>query len=645
MVVAGALAVGLALFVAVSPARAGGRHHGKGVDSVLKNGFVYTVDKRDSVAQALAVDDGEIVYVGSNAGVRHLVGRHTEVIDLKGRMVMPGLHDGHIHDVINSDQKTCDLDAVPLSVPEFQARVQACLDDPELHTAAPGAPDDFLIVSNLYMQFLRPAGTAPHKSMLDALDTTRPITVSAAVTGHTTLVNQNALDLAGITRDTPDPPGGRIDHDPDGEPNGLLQDAAAGLVNGLIPPPPPVTPERRVELASERMQDFAKEGITSFFVPGAPADTGTLTAFQSLRDQGGLTSRAHFAIRARVGDIQNPPAFWPRIAGARDQFERAQEIPVSVRSWRPGRQRGPRLVAEPGVSIDGVKIFLDGILQFPGQTAAVTEPYLENVGTVENPVYAPRTDPSAFGELFHTSEELGPFVAEAERRGYQSHIHAIGDRAVRTALDGFQAGRRANGKLELRARETIAHAELVHPSDYRRFGRLGVTASMGLQWAKPAPDSTEAVKPYMSGNRFDLYEPTVPITRGGGRVSLGSDCCLDPFDEWFDLEVAILREADWGPEFPQFAGKVNALPGLSLREGIRAVTINAAYQMHQSRVTGSLERGKLADLVVLNHNLTKIPLEDIGDTDALLTMVGGKKVWVDPSVSSQWGTASAWAGE
>jgi predicted amidohydrolase YtcJ len=257
----------------------------------------------------------------------------------------------------------------------------------------------------------------------------------------------------------------------------------------------------------------------------------------------------------------------------------------------------------------------------------------------------PRTDPDAFGELFNTSEETGAFVAEAERRGIQSHIHAIGDLAVRTALDGFQEGQEQNGKLELAAHETIAHAELVHPDDYSRFGTLGVTASMGLQWAKPAPDSTEAVKPYMSGDRFDLYEPEMPITEGGGRISLGSDCCLDPFDEWFDLEVAVLREADWGPEFPQFDGKLNALPGMPLDEAIRAVTINGAYQMHQEQVTGSLQKGKLADLVVLNQNLTEIDPEQIGDTDSLLTMVGGKKVWVDPSVQDEWGTASTWAND
>jgi predicted amidohydrolase YtcJ len=597
-------------------------------DTVFRNGFVYTVDQRESVEQALAVDDGRIVYVGGNRGARRYIGGRTEVVDLRGRMVMPGLHEGHIHDVENSDQKTCDLEAEPLTVAEFQARVRTCLDDPELHTAPAGSPNDFLNVENLYMQFLRPAGTKPHKSMLDALGSDRPIAVSAAVTGHTLLVNQKALDLGGITRDTPDPVGGRIDHDPNGEPNGLLQDAAHDLVLQHAPPPPAVSAARRVQLAGDRMEEFSREGITSFFVPGGPADPDTLATFNRLQDRGGLTARAHFALFVDIPELAKPRAVYRKIAQQRRKYEHPRELSRSVRAWRPGRQRGPKLVPEPGVAIGAVKMYLDGIAQFPGQTAAMKEPYLENVGTADNPVYAPRTDRAARGELYAGNKVLNPIVAGLERRGFQSHIHAIGDRAVEVALDSFVNARRKNPRL--RSHPTIAHAEVVHPDDYRKFGRADVTASMGLQWAKPAPDSTEAVKPYMSGNRWDLYEPTVPITRGGGRVSLGSDCCLDPFDEWFDLEVAILREADWGPEFPQFDGKLNALPGLTRRQAIRTMTIHGAYQMHQQRVTGSLVKGKLADLIVLDQNITKVPAEAIGDTDVLLTMVGGRKVWEDP---------------
>ena len=141
----------------------------KWANTVLRHGFVYTVDARDSIAQALAVRRGEIVYVGSDKGVRKFIGRGTRVVDLEGRMVMPGLQDGHIHDVTRSDRKTCDLKADPLSVPELQARIQACLNDPEL-----GGSGDWLDVTNLYMQFLKPAGTTPHRAMLDALPTDRP---------------------------------------------------------------------------------------------------------------------------------------------------------------------------------------------------------------------------------------------------------------------------------------------------------------------------------------------------------------------------------------------------------------------------------------------------------------------------------------
>lgn len=584
-----------------------------GVDTVLRNGFVYTVDARNSIAQAIAVQHGKIVYVGDNKGVRKFIGRRTKVIDLKRRMVLPGVHEGHIHDITRSDQKTCDLQAAPLTVPEFQAKVRACLADPELGTK----DTDFLRVENLYMQFLRPAGTAPHKRMLDALGTKRPITVSAAVTAHTTLVNQNALDLAGITRNTPNPEGGRINHDPDGEPNGLLEDTASRLVTKHIPPPPVVSVKRKVELAGLRMKDFSKEGITSFFVPGS--EPPMIETFQRLQNTGGLTARAHFAIWTSIADLKQPAKLYQRLDKIRKDLEHKNEVPRAVRDWRPGKQTGPWLVAKPGVSVDGAKIVLDGIVQYPAQTAAMLKPYLDANGK-------PRTGPSARGELYISGALLNPVVAGLERRGYQSHIHAIGDRSVRTALNAFWVARKQNPKV--RAHQTIAHAEVVDPADYKRFGRLDITASMALQWAKPAPDSTEAVKPYL-GKRFDLYEPTKPITKGGGKVSLGSDCCLDPFDEWFDLEAGILREADWGPAFPQYAGKVNKLPGLTLNEGIRALTINGAYQMNQDKVTGSLETGKLADLIVLNQNLTKIPLDDISKTDVLFTMVGGKNVWRD----------------
>ena len=262
----GAAVLSVALVICSVAAGQGPRgnrgHSQQGADTVLRDGYIYTIANGNPVAQALAIKNGEIVYVGTDAGVRHLIGSATDVIDLDGRMVMPGLEDGHIHDVTTPAQKTCDLGGKPLTVEEFRAMIEVCLTDPELHTAAPGAADDFLVVSNFYLQFLRPAGTPATKALFEGL-TDRPIMTSLAVTGHGVLVNQTALDLAGITASTPDPEGGHIVHEANGEPNGLLTDRAADLVTSLVPPPPPLTQQQRVDLAAQRMKEFSKEGVTS----------------------------------------------------------------------------------------------------------------------------------------------------------------------------------------------------------------------------------------------------------------------------------------------------------------------------------------------------------------------------------------------
>jgi predicted amidohydrolase YtcJ len=614
LLAAGGVAAGL-----LGPGMAEAEARVKAADSVLRNGRVHTVDARDRVADAVAVRRGRIVYVGSDRGAERYIGRRTKVTNLRGRMVMPGLQDVHIHGVTAPAYERCNLKADPLTVPELQARLTECLENP-----AYGSGDDWLIVEDLYIQFLRPAGTVPNKAMLDALPTDRPIVISAAVTGHNIFVNSKALALAGITRDTPDPPGGVINRDAAGEPTGLLQDTAQDPIWNVVPPDPPPS-QSLVERAGIRMQQFSRHGITSFFVPGSSAEQ--IAAFAKLRKRGGLMARAHFAVRAEREAQTEQAKFVTEVKQVRRKFERPGQLSRSVRAWRPGRQRGPRLVAKPGVQVTGAKLLADGIIQHPAQTAALLQPYLENVGTPEAPVMRPRTDPNARGELYFDNPAMGQLIAKLQRAGLMTHVHAIGDRAARTTLDAFQRARKANGDLD--SRPSMAHAELVNPADFRRFAGLDVTPVMSFQWAKPAPDSTDGVKPYI-GERWDQYEPEGQLKAAGARIAYGSDCCLDPWNQWFSLEVAVLREGDWGPDFPQYAGKLNADPGLSLREAIRSMTIDAAYTTHEDKVTGSLERGKLADLIVLDQNLFSIPKEEIGDTKTLLTMVGGKVVWRAP---------------
>jgi predicted amidohydrolase YtcJ len=615
-----ALALGIATTAVATawgpPADAQGA---KAADAVFRNGYVYTVDERDSVERAVAVRNGKIVYVGGNRGVRRYIGPGTKVTNLRGRMMMPGLQDVHIHGVTAPAYERCNLKADPLTVPELQARLKACLENP-----AYGSGDDWLIVEDLYVQFLRPAGTVPHKSMLDAIDTDRPIVISAAVTGHNIFVNSKALQLAGITRDTPDPPGGVINRDAAGEPSGLLQDTAGDPVWAVVPPDPPAS-RTPVELARIRMKEFSRHGITSFFVPGS--DPREIRTFQKLRKRGGLTARGHFAVFAEREAQTDPDAYVRQLRRIRGEIERPGQLSRSVLSWRPGRQRGPRLVPRPGVHITGAKLLADGIIQHPAQTAALLEPYLENKGTPDAPSWQPRTDANATGELYFDNPAMGRLIAKLERAGFMSHVHAIGDRAVRVTLDAVEAARKANGRLD--SRPSMAHAELVDPADMGRFGDLDVTPVMSFQWAKPAPDSTDGVKPFI-GDRWDQYEPEGQLRAAGSRIAYGSDCCLDPWNQWFSLEVAVLRGGDWGPDFPQYAGTLNADPGLSVRDAIRAMTVDAAYTTHEDGVTGSIQRGKLADMIVVDRNLLRTPKERIGDTKTLLTMVGGKVVWRAP---------------
>ncbi|UYG07410.1 amidohydrolase [Halomonas sp. M4R1S46] len=588
-------------------------------DTVLRDGSLYTVDAENPSAEALAVRDGEIVYVGDEAGVDAYVGPDTRVIDLDGRMVMPGLQDAHIHG-ITAGRAQCDLDYRPLSVDEFTAHLEGCLADPDFGTQR----DDWLTVEHWYVQFLKPRGTEVDKAVLDAIDTERPIIVYD-VWGHAALANSRALELAGIDADTPDPQGGVIKHDDRGRPNGWLYDDAQFLVDEAMPERPPLDP---VDAARRGLAVLAEEGITSFQAQSESRDT--VETFAELREAHGLTARSHFLIDsgARTGD--ELAAFIDELDAIREAVENPERLPLQVRAWRPGEQQGPRLVAEPGVAVAGVgEVMADGILQAPTQTAALLEPYRVNAGSEDALDWRPGDNR---GEAYIDAETLGEMASRFAERGYQTQIHAIGDRAVRNTLDAFAMLRQADATAPEASgydrpgdsRPLMSHAELVDAADHERFAGLGVVPVMSYQWAKPAPDSTDAVKPYLGAERWAGYEPEGELAAAGAKIAYGSDYPVDPLDHWFALEAAVLREADWGPEFPAYAGDLNAEEqALSLDAAIRGITLNAAYAMHQDEVTGSLEVGKLADLLILDRNLFEIPAEDISETQVLMTMVGG----------------------
>ncbi|MYN26516.1 amidohydrolase [Duganella levis] len=566
----------------------------KPADTVYRNGYVYTVDAKDSVQQALAVRGGRIVYVGDNDGAKALTGKKTEVIDLQGRMLMPGLIDGHMHPQSGGSRLlNCSLNYEPLTVAQFQSRIQACLDRDKK-----SGPERWMIVVNWFQQGMLPDGVDTAAATLDALKTERPIIVRSSF-GHSALLNTKGIQTAKITRDTPDPAGGKITRDAKGNATGLLEDAAQDLAMNLLPP---LTVAENLAASKAALAAMRQQGITTFL--DAYTDPETMTAFTDLQKQGKLTARAHFAVLIDLDKGATPQSAVAELLKQQKQFD-----------------QGPTKVA-PSMQVRHAKLFMDGVISAPAFTGAMIEPYLTNKGTPEKPDWQP--GPHNGPPSYFTPEALRTTLKELARAHIDPHIHVDGDRAVRESLDAIEDLRATpEGK---RVRPALAHDEIVDPADYPRFAQLDVTPVLSFQWGKPAPDTLGALKDYMGPRRYAVVEPQALLLNAGARIAYGSDWPVDPLDEWFALKVGVTRTAapDAGKEY---AGRLTAQPGMPRAEVLRAITLNAAYTLRQEKESGSLEVGKLADMIVLDRNFFTIPAEDIANIKVLLTVVGGKIVY------------------
>lgn len=578
-----ALALSLNVHAAEAPA-----------DTIYRNGYVYTVDAKDSVQQALAVRGGRIVYVGDNDGVQKLAGKRSTVIDLQGRMLMPGLIDGHMHPQSGGSRLlNCSLDYEALTVAQFQQRIQACLDRDRK-----AGPDRWMVVVNWFQQGMLPDGVDTSAATLDALRTERPIIVRSSF-GHSSLLNSRGIALAQITRDTPDPAGGKITRDAQGHATGLLEDAAQDMAMNLLPP---LTVAENLAASRAALAAMRQQGITSFL--DAYTDPETMTAFRTLQQQGKLTARAHFAVLIDLDKGATPQRAVAELLKQQKQFD-----------------QGPTRIA-PSMQVRHAKLFMDGVISAPAFTGAMIEPYLVNKGSTDKPDWQP--GPHNGPASYFTPQALRTTLQELAQARIDPHIHVDGDRAVRESLDAIEALRATpEGK---RVRPALAHDEIVDPADYPRFAALDVTPVLSFQWGKPAPDTVGALRDYMGARRYAVVEPQALLLNAGARVAYGSDWPVDPLDEWFALKVGVTRTAapDAGKEY---AGTLTAQPGMPRAAVLRAITLNAAYTLRQETQTGSLEVGKLADLIVLDRNFFTIPAEDIASIKVLQTVVGGKIVY------------------
>jgi len=563
-------------------------------DRVFRNGTVFTADARSSIAEAVAIRDGRLVYVGSNQGVARFIGPSTKITDLKGGFLMPGIVDGHMHPLeAGQKMRMCSLNYEPgLTVAEMQRGIQACLDNTKSQE-----PDGWLEVVFWFQEAMRPPGLRTNRAMLDALKTSRPIIVYSSFE-HSALANSRALALAKITKATPEPLGGKIWRDADGNPTGLLEDSGYAVYTDIIPKP---TAEENVAAVKAAQEAMIRQGITSFLdAEAAPEDAAAFTALQAA---GQLVVRAHFAPEIDVNDGRDPAGAVAKVVAYKQQYDQGA------------------VKATPGITVRNAKLFLDGVIAVPAFTGAILEPYLMNAGTEENPRWVPSQNRGP--DVYFPPKPLAEILVRLARAGIDPHMHADGDGAVHAGLDAIEAMRKEIGLADIRP--AIAHDELVGPADFTRFKALNALPVLSFQWEKRAAD-TVGLTNYFGPERMKILEPAGFLANAGARIVFGSDWPVDRLDEWLAFKVGITR-TDVPTAPVDFRRRLGDDPGLSRETVLRAATIDAAYELHEDDVTGSLEAGKFADLIVIDRNPLKIAEDDIANVKVLETVVGGRTVY------------------
>jgi hypothetical protein len=535
-------------------------------DLLLRGGAVYTVDAARSWATAVAVKGGRIIYVGSDSVPGGILGSGTEVVDLGGRMVLPGFQDGHVHLLAGGvELGECTLFTLE-SARGISDSIKACA------AARPKAP------------WVRGAGweltvfpdANPSSAFLDHLVRDRPAIFHAA-DGHSAWANSKALELAGITRATPDPPYGRIERDPrTGEPSGTLRESAIDLVSRLLPE----RTDAELSAGLERAQRLANEaGITSVLEASAPESF--LRAYVAADLAKRLTVRITAAVDAE-----------PDSTGI-------DGLVLQLRDWR-------ELYSTPRVRLLAAKLYQDGVIE--SGTAALLAPYLGRGGDAGKPIYSqPRLD---------------TLTAALDLENWQVHVHAIGDRAIRMTLDAFAHAMKENGVRD--SRHTITHLQLIDPADLPRFRSLGVVANFEPFWANGDEYLTRLAEPALGQSRSRWLYPIRSAVKAGAVVSGGSDWSVSSLAPLDGIQVAITRRipsagraaTPWVPE-----------EVVDLSAAIAMYTINTAYQNHQERETGSIEVGKLADLVILEKNLFEVAPGEIHAVRVMRTILQGKTVF------------------
>jgi predicted amidohydrolase YtcJ len=528
-------------------------------DLIIRDAHIVTVDSQFSIAQAAAVRDGKFIAVGGDAEVMKTAGPGTRVIDLHGKTVLPGFNDTHVH-LTAGESLPVQVDLTHIrSIGDIKAKIAA--------RAKEVKPGEWIVGTRGWWEYQLAEGRLPTRADLDAAAPGNPVAIPGP---HYVIANSRALALAGVTRDTPDPVGGQIYKDSNGEPTGLLMDNATRFVRKFIPKP---TEAQKEEGLKRVLALVNSHGLTSAGDPSGSAEDAAL--FRKLRDAGQLTVRVDFA--------------------------------YSIDPAEPLDQVETELKALPKPGSDGDGMFRSDEIGETGLDGAELTALL-------NQDYPGK--PGYRGLQKVPTEHFEKFAALVAKYGYRLRPHAVGDGAIDEALDAFEY---VNKQVPITdKRWMIDHAFLLGPTHYARVKRLGLIINSEYMhnyelgalilkaWKRPLADRSE---------------PYAEWLKNGIMFAGGSDGPISYYAEpLLEIYGEVTRGTQWG-------GKLGPDQGISRADAIRSVTINGAYTTFEERVKGSIEPGKYADFVVLSDDILSIPAEKIRDTKVLTTVLGGKPVF------------------
>ncbi len=537
-------------------------------DSVYHTGRIYTVNDEQPWAQAVAIRNGRITFVGSDDAVRSHIGPDTAVIDLHGRMMLPGFQDAHVHPVMSGlDAISCGLYDGE-TVDDYRALVAACKEA--------NAENEWIRGGGWSMVTFGP-GARASKRILDEIVPDKPVYLES-IDGHAAWVNSRALEVAGIDDNTPDPVDGYIDRDPvTGEAIGSLQEGAMMLVERVIPKP---DLERRVAALEYARDLMHSVGITS--LQKAESDVFYLEPYEHLDKQGKLKLRV---VTALLWDTSRGQEQIEDLKRLRDRFTQGH------------------------IRATSIKIFVDGVME--NYTAAMLEPFILESGTR--------------GILMLEPGVMTDAVVALAAEGFQVHFHALGDAAVRYALDAVETANLEIVDADLR--HHLSHLQVVHPDDHARFAELGAVANFQPLWAYADEYVVDLTLPFISEETARWMYPIKSVFDAGAIVAFGSDWSVSDVNPMPQIETAITRVDAESHD----TEVLNPEQRITLEQALHAFTMGSAYVNHHDDVTGSVEVGKFADLVVLDQNLFDIEPEQISDTKVLLTLFNGKPVHGSPA--------------